>query len=198
MEIKKLSLGKVQTNCYILIKNNNCIVIDPASNFERIKSEIGELTLQAIILTHGHFDHLLAADKLVNYYHVDLYLNENDLFLATDEKLNSMASIKGKIFTKPKNLDEGNLTIGDFNFEVISAPGHTPGSMLLIIEENLFAGDVLFKDSIGRYDFPYSSISDTRKTVRMLKELDSNLTVYPGHGPITSLKREFEYNMFLK
>jgi len=198
MKIKKLIQGSYATNCYLMFKENNCIIIDPNGNAKKIIDAIGDYKVLAIVLTHGHFDHIGAVDKLVDFYHCNVYMNPNDISLVNNPKLNSLNGIKSLMNTKTIDIIEPSLKIGDYIFDVYYTPGHTPGSTIFIIEGYLIAGDVLFKGSIGRFDFPYSSESKTRNSIKLIKTLNPDLLVLSGHGENSVLKEEFKNNYYLR
>ncbi len=172
MKIEFLKLGYLQTNCYFLIKNNKVLLIDPADEFEKIKRKLEGLDLVGVIVTHHHFDHIGALDEVLENYQVNLY----DF----------------------SNLKEGNNKIGDFEFEVIYTPGHTDDSITIFFpkEKVMFAGDFIFKNSIGRTDLPSGNYEEMLKSISKIKEYP-NVIIYPGHDEKTSLEYEKKYNEFL-
>jgi glyoxylase-like metal-dependent hydrolase (beta-lactamase superfamily II) len=198
MKIIKLVQGLYATNCYILIKDNNCIIVDPNGNAKKIIEAVQDLKVLAIVLTHGHFDHIGAVDKLAEEYNCKVFMNSNDSELVNNPRLNSINGVKSLMFTKTEDILEPSLTIGEFNFEVYYTPGHTEGSTIFIIDNYLIAGDTLFKGSIGRSDFPYSSESKMRSSIKLIKTLEPNLIVLSGHGEESTLKYELENNYYLR
>ena len=200
MKIKILSLGQLKTNCYILYNDKNCIVIDPADDSNFISDVIEKLSVKpiAIIATHGHFDHNLAAGELQLIYKIPYYINKKDLFLL--KQINQSAKhwlkINSDIFLPEKIefIDENSILKLDVEvIEVISTPGHTPGSICLKTKNEIFTGDTLFKNDIGRYDFSYSSREQIKDSLDKLMKLPNNLVVYPGHGAETTIKNEKKY-----
>jgi glyoxylase-like metal-dependent hydrolase (beta-lactamase superfamily II) len=125
-------------------------------------------------------------------------MNSNDSELVNNPRLNSINGVKSLMFTKTEDILEPSLTIGEFNFEVYYTPGHTEGSTIFIIDNYLIAGDTLFKGSIGRSDFPYSSESKMRSSIKLIKTLEPNLIVLSGHGEESTLKYELENNYYLR
>jgi glyoxylase-like metal-dependent hydrolase (beta-lactamase superfamily II) len=198
MKIIKLVQGSYATNCYILIKGNNCIIIDPNGNAKKIIEAVQDLNVLSILLTHGHFDHIGAVDKLVEEYKCKVYMNTNDSELVNNPRLNSINGVKSLMFTKTEDILEPSLTLGEFVFEVYYTPGHTEGSTIFIIENYLIAGDTLFKGSIGRSDFPYSNESKMRSSIKLIKTLEPDLIVLSGHGEESTLKYELENNYYLR
>lgn len=172
MEIETLKVGDLETNCYLLKKNNNYLIIDPGSDIEKIKKNINGKVL-AILLTHRHFDHIGALDELEKCYQVPVY------------DFNS--------------LNEDKITIGKFTFDVIYTPGHTIDSITFYFknEQIMFVGDFIFKSSIGRTDLG-GNMKEMLASINKIKQYDDNITLYPGHGVITTLKDEKLYNPFFK
>ncbi|MDD2504859.1 MAG: MBL fold metallo-hydrolase [Bacilli bacterium] len=163
MKIKTLKVGPLETNCYILIKNNQSIVIDPGDDFQIIQKEI-EGDLLGILITHSHFDHIGALTSLKEYYNSPVY--------------------------SYKNIVSNKLKIKDFNFEIIKNPGHSFDSISFLIEEKLFSGDFIFKGTIGRTDLPTGDMNQMKNSINNILNYSDNLIIYPGHGEITTLQNE--------
>ena len=200
MKVEQYVMGMFYTNTYLLDIDGDCIVIDPASKAEKMIEIIGDRKLLAILLTHGHFDHIKAVDGLVKEYQCPVYLNVNDLSLTKDKSqgnefgLNSVPSISEKTI----DLKEGLMEIGPFKFEVIFTPGHTEGSVCYKFNEAIFTGDTLFCLSAGRTDLKGGSDNKLKASLRLLKNINENLIVYPGHDEITNLEFEKNNNPYLK
>lgn len=192
MTIHSLPLGMLQTNCYILANGDRCLVIDPGDEPEKVLSflERQGLTLEAILLTHGHFDHVGAVKTLAAETDCRVFLCEKDLALPG-------AMTKGPLFYTDTYGDGDQLTLADMTFTVLHTPGHTPGSVCLRFGDTMFSGDTLFCGSIGRTDFPGSSWADMNASLLRLKELEDTLTVCPGHGEATTMGAEKRYNPYL-
>lgn len=196
MVIKKYSLGQLQANCYLLIDEDKCLIIDPAdeASFILEKLSILNLKLVGLIATHGHFDHLMAVGEIQLSYKIPLYIDSEDVFLL--KRLNETAiHFLGydPHILKPNKIEDlpgGEFKIDIFKFKVIKTPGHTPGSSCIYFsdEKVLFTGDTLFKDGIGRYDFSYSSFPDLKKSLGKIIKLPSETIIYPGHGEDTLIK----------
>lgn len=197
MNITKLVLGLYETNCYIIEENNHVLIIDPGKKPERIIAAIGEKQVDGIVLTHGHFDHIGAVDDLMNYYGIAAYVDRDDEILLNNP-YNKMAGYSGKVFHKVNYLHDGINKLGNFSFKVIKTPGHTDGSVLILIENHLFTGDTLFKESVGRTDLYLGNNAKLIQSLKLIKTLDPDYIIYPGHGDISTLKEEFLYNPFLK
>lgn len=173
MQIERLVAGYLQENCYILSKENECLIIDPGSDYPFIKNIIEDKKVVGILLTHSHFDHIGAVADLVKDYKVGVY--------------------------SYKNLDEGNKIIGKFNFDVILTPGHSSDSITFYFKEDkiMFTGDFLFKENIGRCDLPTGNISAMKRSLNKIKTYDDDVTIYPGHGEMSTLKYEKDNNQYL-
>jgi glyoxylase-like metal-dependent hydrolase (beta-lactamase superfamily II) len=197
MDIKTVKVGILQTNCYVLSMNGKAIIIDPGAKAERILGAIGENKVLAILLTHGHFDHIGAINDLLSHFTCPIYLNEEDEPLMKDPQLNY--SFPKRFVVEVKTLPYPNiLDIGDFSFEVLETPGHTEGSVCLFIEDYMFSGDTLFMQSVGRTDLRSSNPTKMKQSLRLIKAIDKDYIVYPGHDESTSLKQEKLTNIYLK
>ncbi len=210
MKIERLTLGSYQTNCYLLFKGEVAWVIDPADSPEAILKRI--TNLEGIILTHFHFDHLLALPDLVAAYpQAKIYIHPLDApFLGPEggAQLGQFArsldpSLRNKSESFWKSLpqathlvEEGDLIEG-IELEVIYTPGHSLGSICLYKEGHLFAGDTLFARSVGRTDFPHSAPRELINSIETkLLPLPNETIVYPGHGPETTIGAEKRENPF--
>jgi len=208
--LERLVVGPLKTNCYILNSSGEVIVIDPGWEGERILSRIGGARLKAIILTHGHFDHVTAAGLLRRTKGAKIFINKRDLYLLRLLRCQlSMFKIAGllrrtkgaKIFINKKDLeiepdeflDDGDeLRLGDSSMTVIHTPGHTPGSICLLWKGRLFSGDTLFRGTFGRTDLPGGSYEDLTMSMRKLLDLPDETLVLPGHGDETTIGAERE------
>ena len=201
MKVKTLLLGNMQTNCYVVSDDTkHCFIVDPGANGKKIINYLNEneLVLDAILLTHGHFDHIGAVDYLYEHYHCPIYIHQDDILLLHDSKANLSVFEKPFTVKSPVIKSDKRMKIGNFEISWLHLPGHCPGSsMIYLPKENvIFAGDVLFKGSIGRFDFPNSSKHDTRESLAKIKEYNFDAVVYPGHGPATTLKEKQTYNPY--
>jgi len=174
MRVEKIEVGILQTNCYILSLNNDCIVIDPGDEVDKIISKIGNLNVLSIIITHYHFDHIGALNELRKKYNVCVY----DI----------------------NNLDEKEYKIKDFVFDVIYTKGHHDTCITIYFKDDkiMFTGDFIFKESIGRTDLETGSDYEMRKSLDKIKEYPKDVVIYPGHGDFTTLENELLNNIYLK
>ncbi|MFR8369949.1 MAG: MBL fold metallo-hydrolase [Lachnospira sp.] len=199
-------LGMVGTNCYLLCNMDikECVLIDPADSQDEISRMIDEsgCSLKGILLTHGHFDHIMAADAVRDKYGVKVYAScdeKNTLeqpHINLGEAYGLKLSVKADVWHKDGEI----LKLAGFDIEALHTPGHTEGGSCYYIREIgvLFSGDTLFCGSVGRTDFPGGSMSEI---VRSIKEkvmvLPDDTKVYPGHGEGTSVGYERENTPFL-
>lgn len=199
MEVKKLVTGIFQTNTYLLEINDKLLLIDPACKALKLYPYLENKELLAVLLTHGHFDHIKACDELYKKYNVPIYLNKKDEYLTKDNTQGSAFGLQNvpTISVPIKDLKEGKMSIGPFSFEVIFTPGHTNGSVCYIFDGCVFTGDTLFKGSAGRTDLDGGDASKLKASLRILKELNPNLIVYPGHEDISTIENEVSYNPFM-
>lgn len=196
--IRNLSVGTLQTNCYLIVDENSkeAAIIDPGGNVDYITSAVADLEVKPsqIIATHGHFDHVLAVNELKLAYNIPFLMNRKD------EKFLNWMRKSAITFTNidpgpapriDRYLKEGeNLEMSSVGFRIIATSGHTPGSISLYSKEKavVFVGDVVFSDgALGRTDLPYSDKKDLETSVKKLLKLPKETIVYSGHGPKTTI-----------
>ncbi|MDD4706381.1 MAG: MBL fold metallo-hydrolase [Bacilli bacterium] len=170
MEIKTLRVGYLQTNCYILKKDHKYLIIDPGDEANKIINYI-DGDVEGILVTHNHFDHIGACDELKEYFKCKVY--------------------------HYSNLKEGKNKISIFNFEVIYNPGHTKDSISFLFDNDLFCGDFIFEDSIGRTDAGGNN-KDMKDSIMKIIKYSPNINIYPGHGNKTILKNEIDTLLYFK
>ena len=195
LALHTLPLGAYQTNCYILHQedSSSCVVIDPGYTPEvNLDFLAGKgLNLEAILLTHGHFDHVGAVRDLAAETGCKVYLNPDDLSMPP-------RMTAGPLYYTDTYSDGDTLSPAGIPFQVLSTPGHTPGSVCLIAENYLFSGDTLFAGSRGRTDLPGGSTRAIRESLRRLAALPQDYSVHPGHGESTTLAWEKQYNPYMR
>ncbi len=187
MDIFPLIVGSLATNCYLVSEGDSCVIIDPGADADFISTTILEKKLRplAILLTHGHFDHCLASLELKLNFNLPIYLHQEDLFLYRQADKSSSYWTGEKTFRLPipdNSLeDEQTLSLDGLVIKVIHTPGHTPGSVCFLVQDNLFTGDLLFEEGVGRTDFSYSDSHKLNASLNRLKNLPDNTLIYPGH-----------------
>ena len=194
MEITVLTLGGYMTNCYILRQeaSSKCLIIDPGYEAGRILSVLQQKQLEpeAILLTHGHFDHVGAVQDLAAETDCDVYIAEADLSLPP-------MITNGKLYYTHTYPASGTLNLAGLAVRVLPTPGHTPGSVCLLVEDTMFSGDTLFQGSCGRTDLPGGSWEQIADSLKTLAALPGDYRVLPGHGGETTLDRERQSNPYL-
>lgn len=207
MKVGKFVLGPVATNCYIGIneETKECFIVDPATCPPEFVSYIKNagLTVKAVLLTHGHFDHIMGLDALLKEFSVPVYAHEAERDVLESEQLNSSASMLGQPYSFSGAdfvTNRQELRIAGFEIRVIYTPGHTVGGCCYYIEKEkaLFSGDTLFRGSVGRTDLPTGSMGQLVSSVRdRLFVLPDDTKVYPGHMEETTIGYEKKYNPFI-
>lgn len=174
LQIKTIVTDILEENCYILEKNNDILIIDPGSSFNKIDEYLQGKNILKILITHNHFDHVGAVDDIVNKYNIDV-LNYN-------------------------KLTENEYNIGPFNFDVIYTPGHSSDSITFYFKEEkiMFVGDFIFENTIGRCDLPTGNYQTMLSSIDKIKQYNPDITIYPGHGNKTTLKKEILNNIYFK
>lgn len=205
MLFQKLTVGVMRVNCYILGEPTECMIVDPGGNAEKICAYLTEqgLTVKYIILTHCHFDHILATEAVIAKTGAKLVACSKE----RENLVNSSINMTGRYSRVPINLQadlfvsEGDtLTSGEYTFRVIETPGHTSGSMCLYCETEkvLLSGDTLFAESVGRADLPTGDGETLIASIRTkLFPLPDDTQVFPGHESETTIGHEKKYNPFL-
>ena len=182
--VKTLSVGMMPTNCYIITAGEGCVVIDPGADAARI-AEALQGPLLAILLTHAHFDHIGAVQKLKEMYpDAPIMIHRLDAPALLDPARNCSEMIR-RPFITPKadrELEEGDtISLGSLTFHVLHTPGHTAGSACYLLDRDLFSGDTLFHNGFGRTDLPTGDVEDMRLSLQRLSEMTDIAVLYPGH-----------------
>ena len=201
--IHTLVLGAYQTNCYIVHDDSSksCAVIDPGYEPEKILATLEALglTVDAVLLTHGHFDHVGAVEALVSRTGCKLWMKEADYTQKPSPIASFFYPIHDCDFTEVCFCEEGEqIHAGGLMFTVLETPGHTWGSVCYRCEDVIFTGDTLFAGACGRTDLPGGDGQWLRRSLARLAALEEDPTVYPGHGESSSLAREKRYNPYLR
>ncbi len=205
MIIKPVIVGWLRTNCYLLgdEQTKTCAVIDPGQKADQILAAIAELgyEVKMILLTHGHYDHVMAVPRLAAATGAKVYIHKKDQWLLEcDEVLRYGTRAEG--YTVPHvdgYLEEGMvLELGSLKIRVLHTPGHTAGCCTLLCEDAMFSGDTLFQDCCGRTDLETGSMEDMMQSLKRLALLEGNRRVFPGHESFTSLDYERQYNNYIR
>jgi glyoxylase-like metal-dependent hydrolase (beta-lactamase superfamily II) len=201
ISIKKIKGAEWISNCYIILDNSDAIIIDPGCEYTLIQDQLAGYKLKAIVATHGHYDHILNVYKLQHDYNVPFYLH------AGDKKLIKHANFYLKLFHSNNTIEIpavdifiSDLDLLDFDFvkmKVIHTPGHTEGSVCYLFENNLFTGDLLMKNIIGRTDLPGGNINKIRSSIKKIGGDFSDVNIFPGHGNNSTLGEEKKSNRAL-
>ena len=192
MNLQKLTLGLYQTNTYILSNGTEAAVIDPGYEPDTILDALEGLPLKAILLTHGHFDHVGAVRELVAETGCEVWIH------AAEGTMPPMVTAGPLYYTH--TYDEGDTIcpISGVEITVLHTPGHTPGSVCLLCGRDLFSGDTLFEGSCGRVDLPGGNGHQMVASLRRLAALQADYQVHPGHGGSTALSAERRYNPYMR
>ena len=195
INIKTLALGAYQTNTYLVWEENSptCVVIDPGYEPDTILDEAKKLgkEITAVLLTHGHFDHVGGGRELAAETGCPVYLHEAELSMPPQ-------MTAGPLFYTNTYGEGDFVEAAGLSFKVLHTPGHTPGSICLLCENAMFSGDTLFWGSCGRTALPGGSWATIRKSLLRLAELSGDYDVYPGHGDATTLSFERKMNPYMR
>ena len=200
MIIKRFIAGQLENNMYLVADeaSRKAVLIDASSNIPELIEAAKDYDVEYILLTHGHFDHIMGLTSLKKELNAQAVICEDDLVIS--DNINEFTSLFGLPEVTPptyeKYIKDGDvLKVGNMDIKVIHTPGHTEGGTCYLVDENLFSGDTLFKESVGRTDLfggNFKKLSDSIKN--KLFKLDDKIEVYPGHGDKTTIGYEKKYN----
>lgn len=200
MEILTLTPVSFESNSYLLCEGNEAILVDAGADPDRVEEALATrgLTLSAIVLTHGHFDHILSVDLLRERYGAPVLIHAADAELLGDGEKNAFATFFGRSrawHPADRTLREGDeITLGDKTLTVLHTPGHTEGCICLLGDGILLSGDTLFASGYGRYDL-YGGDEETLKiSLRRLASLPADTVIYPGHGGASALDKALAFS----
>ena len=199
--LKKFVLGELKTNCYLIIdENDDCVIVDPGHFGPELTGwiETNRVNPKFILLTHGHFDHVLGLKAFLD---LPAYIHEYDKEMLGSSKKNAADVVNQNVIYNEENLvtfsDGFKISFGNDCFRAIHTPGHTKGSTTYLLSNRiLFTGDAIFSGTVGRYDLFGGSEAQTRQTVEKIANLEGNYLIYPGHGRPTNLDNERKTNKY--
>lgn len=200
MIIRPITGGMFESVSYLVGNNGKALLIDAGVNSDRVLSMANELnlTIEKVILTHGHIDHIVEIDNIVGKTNARVYIHVDDEMSLTDARYNLSAYVGTPVDFKSKyeTLKDGStLSIENLEFKIIHTPGHSPGSICIEVNNNLFSGDTLFKSGYGRVDLLNGSFDDIHNSIfDKLFCLPDDMKVYPGHGSNTTIEMERSTN----
>ena len=202
MKILNVCEGSWASNCYALISGGHALVIDPSASAKSILEAIERenATLDGILLTHGHFDHILSLDLLRDKTGAPAYIHREDAIMLTDGKKNGFYELfnRERIYRAAEIMmnDGDRISLGDEMLTVYHTPGHTHGSVCFLSDGIIFSGDTIFAETYGRCDLWNGDIEKMRTSLHKLSMLNPALTLYPGHGRACSLGEAIE-NLYI-
>ncbi len=204
--VEALAVGPLEVNCYIVgcAATKAAVLIDPAGDAHLIEDAVARLkaNVTAILLTHGHYDHLGAVSAMKTKYGCPILIHHLDADCLTNPMLN-LSALTGDAIVCPKAdrlLEDGDaIVVGDLELKTLHTPGHTRGSVCFVLEKLIFGGDLLFYGSIGRTDLPGGSFEEIENSItRRIYSLPDDWIIYPGHGEPTSVGFEKKHNAFVR
>ncbi|MCK4640011.1 MAG: MBL fold metallo-hydrolase [Candidatus Marinimicrobia bacterium] len=205
MIIESIVTGSFMENAWILgdEESKHAIIFDPGDNVSNIIGKMNELNLTPVFIlnTHAHPDHLGAAAELQKRFDLPFAIHEDELptFNSAKDTAQFLGLLNFQLPELTTFLSDGQvLEINNIHLQVLHTPGHTPGSICFLTGKHLFAGDTLFQGSVGRTDLPGGSMKQLGNSLKRLSRLPEDTRVYPGHGEVTSIKKEIETNPYIK
>lgn len=198
ISIRRVICGLIQENCYIVRAEgrDDCVVVDPGDDYPKLKAAIGEGRVGAVLLTHGHFDHIMAAGQMAKDFGAPVYVGAEDAEMLNDIEKCDYTGMLGLDRADWPVIDptpfDGALSACGMDFTVLPTPGHSRGSVCLYLAQEgaLFSGDTLFRAGYGRLDLYGGKMGDMLRSLKALFALPGDVAVYPGHGEATTIGEE--------
>lgn len=198
-EIRQFVVGPIQTNCYALVSEGSCVVVDPGDAGDRIARELADVEVELIVATHGHGDHVSGVAALQKATGAPFAMNPADVDLATHATQTSRWATSDAPAPDRLLSDGDTIEVGSARLKVLGAPGHTPGGIVLLGDGYAFVGDTIFRGSCGRTDLPGGDAEVMARTLQRLKgDIPPETVLLTGHGDSTTMARELECNPFLR
>jgi len=198
MLIKTLTVGMMQNNCYVVTDEETmkCAIIDPGAESNTILDyiESNKLKPEAIIITHGHFDHSMALEAVLEVINVPVYINKKEVNRGGERQRHLLEEDKNMKYCKDGDI----IKIGNLELKIIDTPGHSPGSITIICNDALFTGDTLFHGDCGRTDLEGGCRDTILLSLQRLAGLEGDFEVYPGHEESTTLEMERNNNLDMR
>lgn len=185
--VERLVVGELAVNCYIVenTESRECFIVDPGAEARRIILAVGERRVRAVLLTHGHYDHIGAVDEICAHYGVPVYVHEGDAAKLSDAAANVSALFGEPLtqHTRPQPVEEGKLLLAGIELEVLHTPGHSNGCICCLLPDGqgILTGDTLFAHGYGRTDFADGDFTRLHQSLRRLFRLTPRMIAYPGH-----------------
>ncbi|MBR6761420.1 MAG: MBL fold metallo-hydrolase [Oscillospiraceae bacterium] len=207
IQVLTVPVGELQANCHIVFdQQHHAVIIDPGAEAEKLLALLKEHALhaKAILLTHAHFDHFAAAAPLMEALQIPLYLHrlEEPVLHSVQQNLADYLGMQEQYrnIAECCTFEEGDvLSFSEaLTFTILHTPGHSPGSVCYCLDTLMFTGDTLFRDAVGRVDFPGGNLRDMRASLRRLGALEGDYQIYCGHYAGTTLAREKAYSHYLQ
>ncbi|KAA1040107.1 MBL fold metallo-hydrolase [Macrococcus equipercicus] len=206
MKLHAMSLGMLETNCYIVENDEEVLVIDPGAEAEKIINQLVAVNkpVAGILLTHTHFDHIGAVDDLCRKFDVPVYVSDKEKYWLSNSAFNGSQKFSRYgipeivIRQEPKIIAKGQRHVKSFDFQVMETPGHSPGSLTYVFDDFAVVGDTLFNEGIGRTDLKDGNLQSLMHSItEVLFSLDEATVIYPGHGPKTTIGHEMDHNPYV-
>lgn len=198
IDIRRVICGMIQENCYIVQAEgrDDCVVVDPGDEYPKLKAAIGDRRVGAVLLTHGHFDHIMAAGEMARDFGAPVYVGAEDAEMLNDITKSDYTGMLGLARAGWPAIDAASfgetLSVCGMDFTVLATPGHSRGSVCLYLKDEavLFSGDTLFRAGYGRLDLYGGKMGAMLKSLKRLFTLPGEVEVYPGHGDATTIGEE--------